>query len=114
LDSGITSPPNVCTGVSAKDITLESNTCIVTMSVRLQQSRDLNPLYKRYHDVGAEFFDKMMLIDVLRYLSNKAMNIASAHVLRAIQIFCMYKRNIGFTACVHLSTTQVSSTKQIH
>jgi hypothetical protein len=26
----------------------------------------------------------------------------------------MYKRNIGFTACVHLSTTQVSSTKQIH
>jgi hypothetical protein len=68
LDSGITSAPNVYTGVSAKDITLENTTSIVTLSVRLQQSRDLNLFYKPYHDVGAELFDKMLLIDVLRYL----------------------------------------------
>jgi len=68
LDSGITSPPNVYTGVRTKDITLENATCVVTLSVRLQQSRDLNLFYKPYHDVGAELFDKMMLTDVLRYL----------------------------------------------
>jgi hypothetical protein len=68
LDSGTTSSPNVYTGVIAKDITLVNATCILTLSVRLQQSRDLNLFYKPYHDVGAEFFDKMMLIDVLRHL----------------------------------------------
>jgi hypothetical protein len=68
LDSGITYPPYVDTGVNAKDSIFDNTTYSVTLSVRLHQS---NVSYKPYHVVGTDVFDKMILIDVLRYFKTK-------------------------------------------